>query len=340
MCTTIQVTAMSTGLSSNLSFIRRAFATKRVTSNETGMMSTHQHTWRDYALIFLPYLWMVLFFLLPFLIIFKISLSVSEIAIPPYSPLVTFEEGAMQIILHLENYTYIFTDPEGTYIRSYLKSLQVATFSTFFCLLIGYPIAWALATARPAMRNVLFMLIIMPSWTSFVVRIYAWMTLLKRDGLINEILLTLGIIDAPIQILQTDAAVYNGIVYCYLPYMVLPLFSALMKVDYSLIEAASDLGCRPVKTFFNSLVPQTKSGIVAGSMLVFIPAIGEYVIPELLGGKGSILIGRILWQEFFNNRDWPLASAVAIIMLIILVIPIVVFYKIERKEQERINARK
>lgn len=156
---------MSTGLSSNLSFIRRAFATKRVTANETGMMSTHQHTWRDYALIFLPYLWMVLFFLLPFLIIFKISLSVSEIAIPPYSPLVTFEEGAMQIILHLENYTYIFTDPEGTYIRSYLKSLQVATFSTFFCLLIGYPIAWALATARPAMRNVLFMLIIMPSWT-------------------------------------------------------------------------------------------------------------------------------------------------------------------------------
>ncbi|MDY2798401.1 MAG: ABC transporter permease subunit [Anaerobiospirillum succiniciproducens] len=331
---------MSTGLSSNFSFIRRAFATKRVTANETGMMSTHQHTWRDYALIFLPYLWMVLFFLLPFLIIFKISLSVSEIAIPPYSPLVTFEEGAMQIILHLENYTYIFTDPEGTYIRSYLKSLQVATFSTFFCLLIGYPIAWALATARPAMRNVLFMLIIMPSWTSFVVRIYAWMTLLKRDGLINEILMTLGIIDAPIQILQTDAAVYIGIVYCYLPYMVLPLFSALMKVDYSLIEAASDLGCRPVKTFFNSLVPQTKSGIVAGSMLVFIPAIGEYVIPELLGGKGSILIGRILWQEFFNNRDWPLASAVAIIMLIILVIPIVVFYKIERKEQERINARK
>ncbi len=207
-------------------------------------------------------------------------------------------------------------------------------------MLIGYPIAWALATARPAMRNVLFMLIIMPSWTSFVVRIYAWMTLLKRDGLINEILMTLGIIDAPIQILQTDAAVYIGIVYCYLPYMVLPLFSALMKVDYSLIEAASDLGCRPVKTFFNSLVPQTKSGIVAGSMLVFIPAIGEYVIPELLGGKGSILIGRILWQEFFNNRDWPLASAVAIIMLIILVIPIVVFYKIERKEQERINARK
>ena len=303
-------------------------------------MTTHQHTWRDYALIITPYLWMILFFLLPFLIIFKISLSVSEIAIPPYSPLVTFEESAMQIILHLENYTYIFTDPEGTYIRSYLKSLQVAAFSTFFCLLIGYPLAWALATAKPAMRNVLFMLVIMPSWTSFVVRIYAWMTILKRDGLINDILMALGIIDAPIQILQTDAAVYIGIVYCYLPYMVLPLFSALMKVDYSLIEAAYDLGCRPVKTFFTTLVPQTKSGIIAGSMLVFIPAIGEYVIPELLGGKGSILIGRILWQEFFNNRDWPLACAVAIIMLIILVIPILLFYKIERNEQEKMNARK
>lgn len=329
---------MSTGLSANLSFIRRAFSPKPV--HVGGQMTNHQHTWRDYALIVAPYLWMILFFLLPFLIIFKISLSVSEIAIPPYSPLVTFEEGAMQIILHLENYTYIFTDPEGTYIRSYLKSLQVAAFSTFFCLLIGYPLAWALATAKPAMRNVLFMLVIMPSWTSFVVRIYAWMTILKRDGLINDILMALGIIDAPIQILQTDAAVYIGIVYCYLPYMVLPLFSALMKVDYSLIEAAYDLGCRPVKTFFTTLVPQTKSGIIAGSMLVFIPAIGEYVIPELLGGKGSILIGRILWQEFFNNRDWPLACAVAIIMLIILVIPILLFYKIERNEQEKMNARK
>lgn len=321
-----------------MSFIRRAFLQKRV-KGEVGM-TNHQHTWRDYALIVLPYLWMILFFLLPFLIIFKISLSVSEIASPPYSPLVTFEDGAMQIILHLENYTFIFTDPEGTYIRSYLKSIQVAAFSTFLCLIIGYPIAWALATAKPAMRNVLFMLVIMPSWTSFVVRIYAWMTLLKRDGLINDILMAVGIIDHPIQMLQTDFAVYVGIVYCYLPYMVLPLFSALMKVDYSLIEAAYDLGCRPIKTFFNTLIPQTKSGILAGSMLVFIPAIGEYVIPELLGGKNSILIGRILWQEFFNNRDWPLASAVAIVMLIILVIPILIFYKIERKEQEGLNARK
>ena len=329
---------MTTGLSSNLSFIRRAFLQKRVVVTPAHS-NAQNNSWRRAAIIAVPYLWMILFFLVPFLIIFKISLSVTAIAIPPYSPLVTFEEGAMQIILHLENYTYIFTDPDGTYIRSYLKSLQVAAFSTLFCLLIGYPIAWALATAKPAMRNVLFMLVIMPSWTSFVVRIYAWMTLMKKDGLINDILMALGIVSEPVQILQTDLAVYIGIVYCYLPYMVLPLFSALMKVDYSLIEAASDLGCRPIKTFFNTLIPQTKSGIVAGSMLVFIPAIGEYVIPELLGGKSSILIGRILWQEFFNNRDWPLACAVEILMLIILVIPIVFFYKLERKEQEKGNAR-
>lgn len=327
---------MSTGFTANMTFIRRSFQQRRKVIKAV----QHENTWRDYALIFVPYLWMILFFLLPFLIIFKISLSVSEIAIPPYSPLVTFVDGAMQIILHLENYTFIFTDPDGTYIRSYLMSIKVAAISTVLCLLIGYPIAWALATAKPALRNVMFMLVIMPSWTSLVVRIYAWMTIMKKDGLINDCLMALGIIDAPIQMLQTDFAVYVGIVYCYLPYMVLPLFSALMKVDYSLIEAAYDLGCRPVKTFFNTLVPQTKSGIIAGSMLVFIPALGEYVIPELLGGKGSILIGRILWQEFFNNRDWPLACAVAITMLMILVIPIVLFYKVERREQEKLNAGK
>ena len=223
---------MSTGFTANMTFIRRSFQQRRKVVKAV----QHENTWRDYALIFVPYLWMILFFLLPFLIIFKISLSVSEIAIPPYSPLVTFVDGAMQIILHLENYTFIFTDPDGTYIRSYLMSLKVAAISTVLCLLIGYPIAWALATAKPALRNVMFMLVIMPSWTSLVVRIYAWMTIMKKDGLINDCLMALGIIDAPIQMLQTDFAVYVGIVYCYLPYMVLPLFSALMKVDYSLIE--------------------------------------------------------------------------------------------------------
>ncbi len=314
------------------------FLTKRSRREKIRDIMRHENTWREKLVILVPYLWMLLFFLMPFLIIFKISLSVTEIAIPPYSPLVTFEEGAMQIILHLENYTFIFTDEEGTYLRSYLKSIEVASFSTIFCLIIGYPIAWALSKCRPATRNIMFMLLIMPSWTSFVVRIYAWMALLKKDGLINDVLMALGIIDSPIHMLQTDFAVYVGIVYCYLPYMVLPLFTALLKVDYSLIEAAYDLGCRPVKTFFSVLVPQTKSGIIAGSMLVFIPALGEYVIPELLGGKSSILIGRILWQEFFNNRDWPLASAVAIMMLTILAIPIVIFFKVQRKQMEAASA--
>lgn len=321
-----------TGISSPLTHHPRRLSRRR--KAEVRALLSRQNGWREYALIFLPYAWMLLFFLMPFLIIFKISFSITEIAIPPYSPLVTFEEGAMQIILHLENYTNIFTDPDGTYLRSYLKSVQVASFSTLLCLLVGYPLAWALATCRNTTRNVLFMLMIMPSWISFVVRIYAWMTLMKRDGLINDILVALGITDAPLHLLQTDLAVYVGIVYCYLPYMVLPLFSALMKVDYTLIEAAYDLGCRPVKTFFTTLIPQTRQGIVAGSMLVFIPALGEYVIPELLGGKESILIGRILWQEFFNNRDWPLASAVAITMLAILAIPIVWFFKVQRKKQE------
>lgn len=300
------------------------------------LLARREITWRERLVILVPYLWMILFFLMPFLIIFKISLSVTEIAIPPYSPIVTFEEGAMQIILHLENYTFIFTDENGTYMKSYLKSLEVAAFSTLFCLLIGYPIAWALTKCRTTTRNIMFMLLIMPSWTSFVVRIYAWMALLKKDGLINDVLMALGIIDSPIHMLQTDFAVYVGIVYCYLPYMVLPLFTALLKVDYTLIEAAYDLGARPIKTFFSVLVPQTRSGIIAGSMLVFIPALGEYVIPELLGGKGSILIGRILWQEFFNNRDWPLASAVAIVMLTILAIPIVIFFKSQRKKAEAV----
>ncbi len=299
-------------------------------------MVRHENTWRERVLILVPYIWMILFFLMPFIIIFKISLSVTEIAIPPYSPLVTFEDGAMQIILHLENYSFIFTDEDGTYLRSYLKSLEVAAFSTVLCLLIGYPIAWALSKCSAVTRNIMFMLLIMPSWTSLVVRVYAWMALLKRDGLINDVLMTLGIIDQPIHLLQTDLAVYIGIVYCYLPYMVLPLFTALLKVDYNLIEAAFDLGCRPVRTFFSVLVPQTKSGIIAGSMLVFIPALGEYLIPELLGGKGSILIGRILWQEFFNNRDWPLASAVAIVMLTILAIPIVLFFKAQRNSREKV----
>lgn len=286
--------------------------------------------WRKYAVITIPYLWMALFFFIPFLIILKISFAESIINIPPYSSLFTYEDDKLVISLNLYNYISLWEDE--SYLLAYIKSLKVAFFSTFFCLLVGYPIAWAIATSKPAIRNVMLMLIILPSWTSFLIRVYAWIGILKKEGVINNVLMYLGVIDEPIQMLQTDFAVYLGIVYAYLPFMILPLYTALVRVDYTLIEAGYDLGCRPISCFIKLLIPQTYSGIIAGSMLVFIPAVGEFVIPELLGGKDSNLIGRVLWQEFFNNRDWPLASAVATIMLLILIIPIMWFYKIQRKE--------
>lgn len=199
------------------------------------------------------------------------------------------------------------------------------------CLIIGYPLAWAVAHSQPSTRNILLLLVILPSWTSFLIRVYAWMGILKNNGILNNFLLWLGVIDEPLIILHTNLAVYIGIVYSYLPFMVLPIYTALTRLDYSLVEASLDLGARPLKTFFHVIVPLTKGGIIAGSMLVFIPAVGEYVIPELLGGPDSIMIGRILWQEFFNNSDWPVASAVATIMLLLLIVPIMWFHKHQNK---------
>jgi putrescine transport system permease protein len=194
--------------------------------------------------------------------------------------------------------------------------------------------AWAIVHSSPAMRIALLMLVVLPSWTSFLIRVYAWIGILKNNGLINNFLMWLGVIDEPLTLLHTNAAVYIGIVYAYLPFMILPIYTALMRMDYSLVEAASDLGARPYRTFLSITLPLTKSGIIAGSMLVFIPAVGEFVIPELLGGPDSLLIGRVLWQEFFNNRDWPVASAVAVVMLIILMIPIIWFYRYQRREMQ------
>ena len=285
---------------------------------------------RKYAVIALPYLWMTLFFFVPFLIILKISFAEADIAIPPYTSLFSYEDDKLNISLNLYNYISLFTDE--SYLWAYIKSIKVATLSTIFCLLIGYPVAWAIATSKPAIRNVMLMLVILPSWTSFLIRVYAWIGILKKEGIINNFLMWIGAIDEPIQMLQTDFAVYLGIVYAYLPFMILPLYTAIVRVDYSLIEAGFDLGCRPAKCFFKVFLPQTYNGIIAGSMLVFIPAVGEFVIPELLGGKDSNLIGRVLWTEFFNNRDLPLASAVATIMLLILMIPIMWFYRNQRKE--------
>lgn len=285
-----------------------------------------------HLVIAIPYVWMLLFFLIPFAIILKISFAEVQIAIPPYTDLVSYAEEKLNVVFNLSNYLYLLDDE--MYLDSYLQSIQVATISTLLCLLIGYPMAWAIVHSSPAMRIALLMLVVLPSWTSFLIRVYAWIGILKNNGLINNFLMWLGVIDEPLMLLHTNAAVYVGIVYAYLPFMILPIYTALMRIDYSLVEAASDLGARPYRTFLSITLPLTKSGIIAGSMLVFIPAVGEFVIPELLGGPDSLLIGRVLWQEFFNNRDWPVASAVAVVMLIILMIPIIWFYRYQRREMQ------
>lgn len=285
-----------------------------------------------HLVIAIPYVWMLLFFLIPFAIILKISFAEVQIAIPPYTDLVSYAEEKLNVVFNLSNYLYLLDDE--MYLDSYLQSIQVATISTLLCLLIGYPMAWAIVHSSPAMRIALLMLVVLPSWTSFLIRVYAWIGILKNNGLINNFLMWLGVIDEPLTLLHTNAAVYIGIVYAYLPFMILPIYTALMRMDYSLVEAASDLGARPYRTFLSITLPLTKSGIIAGSMLVFIPAVGEFVIPELLGGPDSLLIGRVLWQEFFNNRDWPVASAVAVVMLIILMIPIIWFYRYQRREMQ------
>ncbi|MEY8710877.1 putrescine ABC transporter permease PotH [Mangrovibacter phragmitis] len=279
--------------------------------------------------IALPYLWLCLLFMLPFLIVFKISLADMARAIPPYTDLVSWADQQLSVSINLGNFLQLTDDP--LYYEAYLQSLQVAAVSTICCLLLGYPLAWAVAHSKTSTRNILLLLVILPSWTSFLIRVYAWMGILKENGVLNNVLLWLGVIDHPLTILHTNLAVYIGIVYAYLPFMVLPVYTALTRMDYSLVEASLDLGAKPLKTFFSVVVPLTKGGIIAGSMLVFIPAVGEFVIPELLGGPDSIMIGRVLWQEFFNNRDWPVASAVAITMLVVLIVPIMWFHKYQNK---------
>lgn len=274
--------------------------------------------------IAVPYLWLLLFFAIPFVIVLKISFSETQLAMPPYAPLLEWVgEQALAIRVNLANFVYLVTD--ALYVRAYLNSMGVAAVSTLLCLLIGYPMAYGIARSSPTWRNVLLMLVILPFWTSFLLRVYAWIGLLKPNGVINNVLLALGIIDQPLVMLQTDFAVYVGITYSYLPFMVLPLYANLEKMDLTLLEAAADLGCRPAWAFFTITLPLSVPGIIAGSMLVFIPAVGEFVIPSLLGGPDSLMIGKVLWNEFFNNRDWPVASAVAIAMLLLLVVPIMLF---------------
>ncbi len=285
-----------------------------------------------WLVIAVPYLWMLLFFAIPFAIALKISFASAAIAMPPYTPLFEWVGDSLKVSLNAGNYLFLVRD--NLYVNAYLSSLKIAVVATFFCLLIGYPIAYAIARMEPANRNIALMLVILPSWTSFLIRIYAWVGILKNNGLLNNFLMNLGLIDEPLQILHTPLAVYIGIVYAYLPFMVLPLYANLVKHDHRLIEAANDLGARPWKSFLSITLPLSKAGIIAGAMLVLIPVVGEFVIPEMLGGPDTLMIGRVLWQEFFNNRDWPVASAVAIVMLALLIIPIMIFHRSQSKALE------
>jgi putrescine transport system permease protein len=280
----------------------------------------------------IPLFWLILFFLIPFLIVLKISFSEVRLAMPPYAPLFQWAHGLPRPKLHFGNYGFLFTDP--LYITAYLYSIKVALVSTLCCLIIGYPMAYAIAHASSAWRNVLLMMIILPFWTSFLLRVYAWIGLLKNNGVINNVLMYLGVIHEPIQMLQSDFAVYIGIVYSYLPFMILPLYANLEKHDNTLLEAAADLGATPMTAFLRITLPQSVAGIVAGSLLVFIPAVGEYIVPSLLGRTDQLMIGRVLSDEFFENRDWPVASSVAILILLALVIPIMLFQRFQQREME------
>ena len=292
---------------------------------------------RRAILILVPYFWLLALFLVPFLIVFKISLSDVELSIPPYTPTLDLTAGwagfkEFLAALDFENFEFLTTD--DLYWKAYLSSLQIAAISTVMTLLVGYPIAYGMANAPDHWRPTLMMLVILPFWTSFLIRVYSWMGILSTEGYLNQLLMGMGLISEPLTILNTNTAVYIGIVYTYLPFMILPVYSALERMDESLLEAAEDLGCSRISAFWLVTVPLSKNGIIAGCFLVFIPALGEFVIPSLLGGSRTLMIGKVLWEEFFNNRDWPVASAVAVILLLILIIPIILFQRNEQKQRE------
>jgi putrescine transport system permease protein len=288
--------------------------------------------------IIIPYLWLLFFFLIPFVIVFKISLSQSAIAMPPYTPVLDFKDGISGFFagfreLNFDNYVWLTQD--ALYFKAYLSSVIIAAISTLLTLIVGYPIAYGMARAPATVRPTLLMLVILPFWTSFLIRVYAWIGILKPEGLLNQLLLSLHIISEPLVILNTYTAIFIGIVYSYLPFMVLPLYSSLEKMDNSLIEAAQDLGCPQIVAFWKITFPLSLPGVVAGCLLVFIPAVGEFVIPDLLGGSQTLMIGKTLWSEFFSNRDWPVSSAVAVILLLVLTIPIMFYQQAQARAQEQ-----
>lgn len=287
--------------------------------------------------IVVPYLWLFLFFLVPFFIVLKISMSEVAMAIPAYQPVFDLAQGLAANFeklkqLSLDNYRWLLDD--ALYFKAYVSSLSIAAVSTVLTLLVGYPLAYGMARAPSTLRPTLLMLVILPFWTSFLIRVYAWIGILKPEGLLNQFLIWAHVIDTPLTILNTNTAVFIGIVYSYLPFMVLPIYSSLDKMDYSLIEAAQDLGCPPLTAFWKITFPLSVPGVIAGCFLVFIPAVGEFVIPDLLGGSQTLMIGKTLWSEFFSNRDWPVSSAVAVVLLVILVVPIVLFQRAQARAQE------
>jgi putrescine transport system permease protein len=292
-----------------------------------------QSRWQT-VVVAIPFFWLLLFFLAPFFIIFKISVAEAVIASPPFSSLVGWaEDGAMQLRIVVDNYSYLWEDE--LYLETYLSSLKISSISTILCLLLGYPIAYAIVTSSHTKKHILLMMVILPFWTSFLLRVYAWMGILSDQGLINDFLIWIGLIDTPIRLLYSHFAVYLGIVYTYVPFMILPLYANMEKLDMTLNEAAADLGAKPFVTFLTVTLPLTIPGIIAGSLLVFIPATGEFVIPDLLGGGNVGMIGRLLYNEFHLNHDWPIASAVAIILLIVLVVPMMLYQRVQAREAEQ-----
>src|SRR5262245_3279582 len=294
--------------------------------------------WQQWLVVLVPYLWLATFFLLPFAIVIKISLSETAIAQPPYLPV--FDpalglDGLREFLAALSFRNYVLLGSDWLYLASYLKSLEVAAVSTVILLLIGFPLAYGMARAPRRLQGVLFMLVVLPFWTSFLIRVYAWINILQREGLLNQVLLALGIVDTPPGWLATQTAVYIGLVYSYLPFMVLPIYATLEKMDETLLEAAADLGCPQWKAFWLVTLPISIKGVIAGALLCFIPIVGEFVIPDLLGGSETQMIGQTLWTEFFGNKDWPVASAVAVVLLCLLVVPIVFYQHMQMREIER-----
>jgi putrescine transport system permease protein len=298
-------------------------AVATTTPDQDATVQAAAPAWRR-LVVRIPYIWLIVFFLIPFLIVLKISLSQTALAQPPYTPV--FDWRALADFfrgLSFDNYRLLASDP--LYVLSYLKSVEIAAFSTLILLIIGYPIAYAIARTPRRWQAALLLLTILPFWTSMLIRVYAWMNILQHDGPLNQALMALAIVKEPPVWLSTETAIYIGVVYSYLPFMVLPLYASLEKIDETLIEAAADLGCPRWKIFWLVTLPLSSAGMVAGVLLCFIPIVGEFVIPDLLGGSDSPMIGQTIWMEFFGNKDWPAASAVAVVLLCLLVIPIIVY---------------